>query len=101
MTNHPVSLTAHTRKGAWKVTARTISGHSYHYHMETERDADLLAIALQALSGDFLRLYHYENFKSVRLLFLQTTCRNRLHSNIRQESRVNPTPFCLSFRLHH
>ena len=50
MTNHPVSLTAHTRKGAWKVTARTISGHSYHYHMETERDADLLAIALQAHS---------------------------------------------------
>ena len=52
MTNHPVSLSAHTRKGAWKVTARTISGHSYHYHMETERDADLLAIALQAHSRD-------------------------------------------------
>ena len=49
MTNHPVSLTAHTRKGAWKVTARTISGHSYHYHMETERDADLLAIALSLI----------------------------------------------------
>lgn len=40
------------RKGSWKVTARTISGHSYHYSMETERDADLLAIALQAHSKE-------------------------------------------------
>lgn len=35
------------RKGAWKVTARTLSGQRYHYSVDTERDADLFAIALQ------------------------------------------------------
>ena len=48
----PVNTSANPRKGTWKVTARTLGGHSYHYCMETERDADLLAILLQAHCKD-------------------------------------------------
>ena len=48
------NTSASPRKAAWKVTAHTLSGHRYHYNMETERDADLLAIALQAHSKEII-----------------------------------------------
>lgn len=51
-TQSTTSMPATARKGAWKVTARTIGGQRYHYQMETERDADLFAIALQAHSKE-------------------------------------------------
>lgn len=54
MNHHPATLTAPvTQRGSsWKVTAHTINGQRYHYSMETERDADLLAIALQTHSKE-------------------------------------------------
>lgn len=50
--SRPVS--ASTRKGAWKVTARTIEGKQFHYNVDTERDADLFAIALMAHSREIV-----------------------------------------------
>lgn len=35
------------RKGDWKVTVRTLDGKRFHYWADTEKDADLMALALQ------------------------------------------------------
>ncbi len=40
------------RKGDWKVTVTTHSGKRFNYNLDTESDADLLAIALTAHSRD-------------------------------------------------
>lgn len=39
-------------KDTWMVTATTISGKRYRFHMETGRDADALALILHAHGRD-------------------------------------------------
>lgn len=51
-TSRPASCA--TRKGTWKVIARTAEGKQFHYNVDTERDADLFAIALMAHSREIV-----------------------------------------------
>ncbi|MCM1356464.1 MAG: hypothetical protein NC212_08685 [Staphylococcus sp.] len=41
-----------TPEDTWMVTAVTLSGQRYRFHMETERDADALALILHAHGRD-------------------------------------------------
>ncbi|MCM1077784.1 MAG: hypothetical protein NC411_10540 [Bacteroides sp.] len=44
-----------TPKDTWTVTATTLSGKRFHFRMETERDADALALILHAHGRDIAR----------------------------------------------
>ncbi len=43
------------RKGAWRVIVETLAGQKYRYNVDTERDADALALAVSAHSRDVAR----------------------------------------------